>query len=144
MGVDHRVGHEVENQDGVVAGQAAVHPRRPDANLKDIRAAARLAQIDDFIMTLPDGYDTVIGRGTALSGGQAQRVSIARALFKQVPIVLLDEATSALDACGPGAGARPLPGLLEVPHQRRRLAARMAAGRVAVRPTPPGGYAWAP
>lgn len=71
---------------------------RPDASYEEVIAAAKLADIDDFIRTLPDGYDTVVGeRGTTLSGGQRQRVSIARIFLKNPPIMILDEATSALD-----------------------------------------------
>jgi len=71
---------------------------RPDASEDDIRAAAKAAKIHDFIMSLPDGYDTTVGeRGLKLSGGEKQRVGIARTLLKNPPILLLDEATSALD-----------------------------------------------
>lgn len=68
------------------------------ATLDDVRAAAREAQIDDFIMSLPDGYDTKVGSyGTRFSGGQKQRICIARAILKNAPILILDEATSAAD-----------------------------------------------
>jgi len=72
---------------------------RPDASDEDVESAARLAQIHDFIMQLPRGYDTIVGeRGLKLSGGEKQRVSIARTILKGPPILVLDEATSALDS----------------------------------------------
>jgi ATP-binding cassette subfamily B protein len=72
---------------------------RPDATEAEIEAAARLAQIDAFIKTLPEGYDTMVGeRGLKLSGGEKQRVAIARTILKSPPILMLDEATSALDS----------------------------------------------
>jgi ATP-binding cassette, subfamily B, heavy metal transporter len=71
---------------------------RPEATREEIEAAARSAKIHDFIMSLPEGYDTKVGeRGLKLSGGEKQRVGIARTLLKNPPILLLDEATSALD-----------------------------------------------
>lgn len=71
---------------------------RPDASDEEVEAAARLAQIHDFILDLPDGYDAMVGeRGLKLSGGEKQRVSIARTILKGPPILILDEATSALD-----------------------------------------------
>ncbi|MEM8980733.1 MAG: ABC transporter ATP-binding protein/permease [Pseudomonadota bacterium] len=72
---------------------------RPEASRSDIEAAAKAAQIHDFITALPEGYETKVGeRGLKLSGGEKQRVGIARTLLKNPPILLLDEATSALDS----------------------------------------------
>ena len=72
---------------------------RPDASKADVIRAAKLAHADEFIQTLPQGYDTLVGeRGVKLSGGQRQRIAIARAILKDAPILLLDEATSALDS----------------------------------------------
>lgn len=71
---------------------------RPEASQAEVEAAARAAKIHDFILSLPDGYRTTVGeRGLKLSGGEKQRVGIARTLLKNPPILLLDEATSALD-----------------------------------------------
>ena len=72
---------------------------RRDATDEEVRHVARLAQCDDFISRMPQGYDTVIGEnGETLSGGERQRISIARALLKDAPVILLDEATASLDA----------------------------------------------
>ena len=89
-------------QETVLFGASArenIRYGRPAASDAEIEAAARAAEADGFIRTLPEGYDTFLGeRGTRLSGGQRQRIAIARALLKNPPILLLDEATSSLDA----------------------------------------------
>jgi ATP-binding cassette, subfamily B, heavy metal transporter len=72
---------------------------RPEANDEEVYEAARAAHIHDFIVTLPAGYETMVGeRGLKLSGGEKQRVAIARALLKNPRILIFDEATSALDS----------------------------------------------
>ncbi|NMG66174.1 ATP-binding cassette domain-containing protein [Azoarcus indigens] len=72
---------------------------RPDASRAEVEAAARAAQLEDFVARLPEGYDTRVGeRGLKLSGGEKQRVAIARALLKNPAILIFDEATSALDS----------------------------------------------
>jgi len=72
---------------------------KPAARLEEIKTAARAANAHDFIMELPEGYDTVVGeRGETLSGGQRQRVAIARAIVRDAPIVILDEPLTGLDA----------------------------------------------
>ena len=70
---------------------------KPDASIEEVREAARVARIDDVVMALPRGYDTVIGGDTALSGGQEQRIAIARAVLLDTPVLILDEATAMAD-----------------------------------------------
>jgi ATP-binding cassette subfamily B protein len=77
---------------------------KPDATFEEVVAAARAARAHDFIVDLPMGYDTMLGEGgNSLSGGEKQRVSIARAILKDAPIVLLDEATASVDASAEAA-----------------------------------------
>lgn len=79
-----------------MAGNIAL--AKPEATLEEVRRAAALAELDDFIQSLPQGYETTIGeRGVRLSGGQAQQVSLARAFLKNAPVLLLDEPASHLD-----------------------------------------------
>jgi ATP-binding cassette subfamily B protein len=89
-------------QDAVIFSASALENIRygkPTATDEEVIAAAKAAQVDEFVQKLPEGYQTFLGeRGTRLSGGQRQRIAIARAMLKDAPILLLDEATSALDA----------------------------------------------
>ena len=91
----------VPQQPALFFGSVADNLRygRPEASQEDMEAAARVANAHDFIMALPDGYDSHLGDGgVGLSGGQKQRLAIARAVLSDAPVLLLDEATSALDA----------------------------------------------
>ena len=89
-------------QDSVIFSTSALENIRygkPDASEAEVMAAARAAHAHEFIMALPEGYQSFLGeRGVRLSGGQRQRISIARALLHNPPLLLLDEATSALDS----------------------------------------------
>jgi ABC-type multidrug transport system fused ATPase/permease subunit len=84
--------------DTTIAHNIALSVPQEQPDMDRIIAAARRAQLDEFVSSLPDGYSTVVGeRGVRLSGGQRQRLGIARAIYKDVPVMVLDEATSALD-----------------------------------------------
>jgi subfamily B ATP-binding cassette protein MsbA len=92
---------------------------RPDATDAEIEAAARAAHAHDFIASFPDGYSTVVGeRGRTLSGGQCQRLALARALLRNPKILILDEATSSLDA---ESEAQVQAALETLMHQRTTL-----------------------
>jgi ATP-binding cassette subfamily B protein len=99
---DLRTQIAVVPQDAVIFSASAlenIRYGRPDASDEEVKSAARAAFAHDFILALPEGYDTFLGeRGVRLSGGQRQRMAIARAMLKNAPLLLLDEATSALDA----------------------------------------------
>ena len=109
---------------------------RPGAGFADVEAAARAAEIHDFIVGEPDGYDTIVGeRGGRLSGGQRQRVAIARAILRDPAILLLDEATAALDPATEAAVNATLARLAEgrtVISVTHRLAAAKDADRILV------------
>lgn len=91
----------------------------PSASRSDIEAAARVADAEEFLARMPEGYDTWIGeRGVMLSGGQNQRLAIARAVLRDAPVLLLDEATSSLDA--------------ESERQVQEAVGRLAAGRTVI------------
>ena len=71
---------------------------KPDATMEEVREAARKARCHDFIMALPEGYETPVGEGgVSLSGGERQRISLARAMLKDAPVIILDEATASVD-----------------------------------------------
>lgn len=99
---DFRAAMALVPQDPVIFAASArenIRFGRPEASDAEIEAAARAAAAHDFIMALPEGYDSQLGeRGVMLSGGQKQRIAIARAILRDAPVLLLDEATSALDA----------------------------------------------
>lgn len=109
---------------------------RPDASMEQVEAAARAALAHEFILNMPDGYNTKIGeRGTRLSGGERQRLAIARALLKDAPILILDEATSALDAESEAAVQAALANLMQgrtVLVIAHRLSTVRRADRIAV------------
>ena len=109
---------------------------KPDASNAEVEKAAKAASCHDFITRLPDGYDTTVGEiGGALSGGERQRISIARAILKDVPVVLLDEPTSALDTESEVAVQRAIDRLVEnktVLVIAHRLSTVVAADRILV------------
>lgn len=99
---DFRHAIAIVPQDPVIFATSArenIRFGRPDATDAEVEEAARAAAVHDFLITLPEGYETEVGeRGVMLSGGQKQRIAIARAILRDAPVLLLDEATSALDA----------------------------------------------
>lgn len=116
---------------------------KPDASDEEVYAAARAAQADEFLRALPQGYDTPLGEGgNRLSGGEKQRLSIARAILKNAPVVLLDEATASVDASAEGRIQAAIDALVKdktvvvIAHRLRTIARAdhivvMDAGRVA-------------
>jgi subfamily B ATP-binding cassette protein MsbA len=109
---------------------------KPDASMETVEAAAKAALAHDFILRLPQGYDTLIGeRGARLSGGERQRLAIARALLKDAPILILDEATSSLDTESEAAVQAALENLIAgrtVMVIAHRLSTVRRADRIAV------------
>jgi subfamily B ATP-binding cassette protein MsbA len=109
---------------------------QPDVPMERIEAAAKAALAHDFILNMPEGYDTMIGeRGTRLSGGERQRLAIARALLKDAPILVLDEATSSLDTESEAAVQAALANLMQgrtVLVIAHRLSTVRRANRIAV------------
>jgi len=109
-------------QDTVLFNESIFHNivyARPDASIEEVHQAAKMAHIHDFIASLPDGYDTVVGeRGLKLSGGEKQRVAIARVILKNPRILVFDEATSSLDS---HSEQIILSSLAEVAQQRTTL-----------------------
>lgn len=90
---------------------------KDNATIDEIRDAAKKAHIDEFIQSLPDGYNTLVGeRGIKLSGGQRQRIAIARAILKSAPIIILDEATSSLDTATEQEIQQSINDMLELSH----------------------------
>jgi len=96
-----------------------IHFGRPSATFEEVKSAAQEASAHEFISKLPDGYDTLLGEGgTRLSGGQAQRIAIARAFLKDAPLLIMDEATSGLD--------------LESEHAVQQALKRLMQGKTAI------------
>ena len=111
----------------------------PDVTDEQIEAACRLAQLHDFVTTLPQGYDTRIGEdGIRLSGGERRRLAIARAVIRDAPILVLDEATADLDAVTERRLMTALGSVPGRPHHDRDLASpgRRRGGRCDGRPEP--------